>query len=162
MKKYLFLLAFMAFGLLAGAQTFTLTPDTTGTIAGLAGGRTHYYTSPSINTYAAWTVDLYVTTGGTHATDSTIVTLEASMDGENYFKVSEITPKLLGTSAWRSTGVTAILYTGKKYSSEGTGAVGWVWAATTPLTYKYIRLKVTQYKALSVLTINRAKLSIFK
>lgn len=152
----------MAFGMLAGAQTYTLTPDTTGTITGLAGGRTHYFTSPAITSYAGWTVDIYVTTTGTHATDSTIVTLEASMDGTNFFKVSEVTPKLLGTAAWRSAGVTAIIYTGKKYSSEGTGAVGWVWAATTPLTYRYVRLKVTQYKASSILTVDRAKLSIYK
>lgn len=152
----------MAFGMLAGAQTYTLTPDTTGTMTGNAAGLTHYFTSPAITSYAGWAVDLYVTTGGTHALDSTIVTLEASMDGTNYFKVSEITPKLIGTAAYRSTGVAAIIYTGKKYSSEGTGAVGWVWAATTPLTYKYVRIKVTQYRALSVLTINRAKLSIFK
>jgi hypothetical protein len=84
------------------------------------------------------------------------------MDGTNFFKVSEVTPKLLGTAAWRSAGVTAIIYTGKKYSSEGTGAVGWVWAATTPLTYRYVRLKVTQYKASSILTVDRAKLSIYK
>lgn len=137
--------------------TVSLTADTSGTMAGLAAGRTHYFTSPLITQGYHYAIECYVTTSGTHATDSTTVSVEGSVDGTNFFTLDCSTPGLISTAKYRSW-----QYTGYKLSSEGTGAVGWVWKPTTELNLRYVRLKITQYKLLSVLTINRAKLHLFK
>lgn len=159
MRKLMILFAFMAFWMLAGAQTtISLTPDSTGTITGTATGKMHEYTSPVISGRYSFAVEVYVTTGGTHATDSTQVYVYGSMDGTNYFQITDMgTPWLLGTAKY-----SASRKCGYKKSSEGTGAVGWVWHPDTDLNYRYIKVTIEQFKAASVLTVNRCKLHVFK
>lgn len=161
MKKIFLLLALVIASYAVSAQTtVSLTPDTTGTIIGTAAGNYHNFTSPVItNAYQGFAIEVYVTTSGTHATDSTHVEIYASEDGTNYFMLTDLgTPYLISTAKYRSA-----FTVGYKLSSEGTGAVGWVWkGSASTLPYRYIRVKVTQYKVSSILTVNRCKLHLFK
>lgn len=162
MKKILIAFCLLiGFAVASNAQaTISLTPDTTGTIIGTAAGNYHLFTSPIINLgYDGFAIEVYATTSGTHATDSTHVEVYASEDGTNYFMLTDLgTPYLISTAKYR-----AATTVGYKLSSEGTGAVGWVWKASdATLPYKYIRVKVTQYKVGSILTVNRCKLHLFK
>jgi len=167
MKKLISLLCALLIStvLLAQTNTITMVPDTAGTIIGVdnattTGGNIHKFTAGVINTgYSGWAVEVYVTTSGTHATDSTRVEVYGSMDGTNYFKITDLgTPWLLGTAKYRA-GTDLVGY---KLSSEGTGAVGWVWKSAAPITYRYIQVKIAQLKKLSILTVNRCKLHLFK
>lgn len=172
MKK-LFLILFAVLTVSIGqAQTVAaLTPDTTGTLLGSAPGTVHTFTSPKITgDYKAWSIEVYVTTTGTHATDSTHAQMYGSMDGTNYFPLTYAlmgVPRLVGAAFAASTfsyyqGTAGNLTTGTKLSSAGTGAGGWTWNVLTPCPYKYIAVKITQYKALSVLTVNRCHIHLVK
>jgi len=163
MKRFVFILAALLCFAAAQAQiTVNFTADTAGAIAGTAAGTTHYYTSPQVTGTYYYTIELYVTAGGTHATDSTRVNVYGSMDGTNYYLLTDLgTPWLISTAKYRASDPT-VATTAYRLSSEGTGAVGWVWHPTTILQYRYIRLKITQYKAASTLTMTRAKLHLFK
>jgi hypothetical protein len=160
MKKLILIFAALLFTATMHAQIFAaMTPDTAGTIAGMGVGRSHYFTSPAITQgYQAWAVDIYVTTTGTHATDSTNIIIEASEDGTNFFKLTDLgTPWKISTAAYYASTTTAT-----RLSSAGTGAVGWVWKIVSPLPYRYVRAKITQYKDASILTVNRCNLVVVK
>ena len=170
MKKLLLLLALIV-SIAASAQEVNLTPDTTGTLLGSAGGTVHTFTSPKINgSYQAWAIEVYVTTTGTHATDSTRVQMFGSMDGTNYFPLTYALmgiPRLVGAAYAASTfkyyqGTAGNATTGVKLSSEGTGAGGWTWNVTSPIPYRYVSVKITQYKASSILTVNKCRLHLYK
>lgn len=159
MKKLIFILIAMMIVGAVQSQTIAALTSAKDSIHGNAAGNSRSWISPQITQgYRAWAVEIYVTTTGTHATDSTNVTLWASMDGTNYFKLTDLgTPWLIGTSAYYASTVVAT-----KLSSAGTAAVGWVWHMNTPLPYRYIKATVTQYKLLSVVTLTRAKLHLYK
>lgn len=159
MKKLIFVIALLVGFVCANAQTtINLTADTTGTIAGTAAGTYHLYTSPIITQgYSGYSIDVYVTASGTHATDSTHIEIYASLDGTNYFKLTDLgTPYLVSYGTYQSSVTMA-----SRLSSAGATA-GWAWKGTTTLPYRYIQVKVTQYKVASVLTINRCKLHLYK
>jgi hypothetical protein len=162
MKKLFVTLAFLfSVAILMAQTTITMKPDTAGTIAGTASGVTHTFTvGPISGGSYTYSVEVYVTASGTHATDSTHVTLYASMDGTNYFKLTDQgIPWLLSYAAYNSTDLPT--YTAKRLSSAGATA-GWVWHPTWYLQYRYYQVRVTQYKVGSVLTINKARLHLFK
>lgn len=161
MKKLILLFAVLLLGYCTQAQvmsyTLNMATDSSGVYAGSGAGTVHYCTSPYIGSGAYnWTLELKVTASGTHATDSTEVIVEGSMDGTTYFKLTDLgTPWLGAYSVYYTVPVV-----GARLSA--TGAVGyWVWHPTVVLNYRYVRFKITQYKVLSVLTVNRAKLHLF-
>lgn len=159
MKKFILIVMVMFLAVATHAQTIASLTSAKDTIHGNGAGNTRTWTSPAVTQgYRAWTVEVYVTTTGTHATDSTHAEVYASMDGTNYFKLTDLgTPYLIGTSAYYSSTVV-----GTKLSSAGTGAVGWVWHMNSPLPYRYIQVKLTQYKLLSIITMTRGKLHLYK
>lgn len=171
MKKIL-LICLMLFAVAVSAQTtVNLTADTTGTLAGSATGTVHTFTSPIITgSYSAWSIEVYVTASGTHATDSTRVQMFGSMDGTNYFPLTYAlmgVPRLTGVAYAAATttyyqGTAGNATTGARLSSAGTGAGGWVWNVTSPIPYRYISVKISQYKAASVLTVNKCRLHLNK
>ena len=135
-----------------------LTADTAGTIAGCTAGRTHYFTSPKITNGYNFSIEIYVTPSGTHATDSTKVVIEASSDGSTYFTLTDLgTPFKIGTAAYYASTTTAT-----RLSGAGHDAVGWTWTPGYILTHRYVRAKITQYKTGSILTVNRANLHLYK
>lgn len=170
-KLFLIMFAFQMMGAAQSQVVATLTPDTTGTILGSAPGTVHRFTSPVITgSYSSWSVEVYVTTTGTHATDSTHAQMYGSMDGTNYFPLTYAlmgVPRLVGAGFAASTfsyyqGVAGALTTGTKLSSAGTGAGGWIWNVLSPCPYRYIAVKITQYKAASILTVNKCRLHLVK
>jgi hypothetical protein len=162
MKKLFLLFAILCLGFAAQAQVVSLTADTAGTLIGQAAGLTHKFTSPAITSNSQWAIELLVTPSGTHSTDSTRVQIFGSMDGTNYFQITDLgTPWLVGTAKYRGATDAAGLC-GYRLSSEGHAQVGWTFMPTTTLKYRYVQVRVTQYKLLSILTVDRAKLHIFK
>lgn len=159
----------MFFTLSMSAQVIvSLTPDTAGTIIGVdhattAGGNVHKFTSPQITGgYQAWAIDVYVTASGTHATDSTHVAVYGSYDGTNYFQITDLgTPWLIGSGVYYGSTYSGNTYMGVRLSSTGATA-GWGWKVASPMPYRYIQVKISQYKKLSILTVNRCKLHLFK
>ena len=172
MKKLLILFSVLIFAAFqVDAQTtINLTPDTTGTIIGVdnavtTGGNMHKFTSPVITQGWRWGVYVYVTTTGTHATDSTRVEIWGSQDGTNYFRLKYEDvgrPALLSTAKFYYGVAVTGFTTGVKLSSEGTGAVGWYWTPTTVLPYRYVQVRIYQLKAGSILTVNKCQLHLFK
>jgi hypothetical protein len=151
--------------LLAQSNMITMVPDTTGTIIGVdnattTGGNIHKFTAGVINTgYSGWAIEVFVTATGTHATDSTRVTVYGSMDGTNYFKITDLgTPWLLGGAAYRAGTDVA----GYRLSDGGGATGGWIWKVASPMTYRYLRVQIAQFKKSSILTVNRCKLHLFK
>lgn len=162
MKKLFLTIAFLfSVAVLMAQNTITMTPDTAGTIAGTAAGVTHKYTvGPITGGPYPYAVEVYITASGTHATDSTHVALWASMDGTNYFQLTDQgTPWLLGYAVYNSTALPTTI--GKRLSSAGATA-GWIWHPTWYMQYRYYQVRVTQYKVGSILTVNRAKMHLFK
>jgi len=177
MKKLIILSIFSLMWFVVHSQTtVSLTPDTTGTIIGVdnattTGGNVHTFKSPQITGGPYfWSLEVYVTIAGTHATDSTRVVVYSSMDGTNYTQLTYADlgiPKLAGAGTATATttyyqGVAPAGEVGARRSSAGTGAGGWNWHPTTPLTYRYIMVKIYQLKALSTCTVNKCRLHLFK
>lgn len=159
MKTFLLIAALILFSVVSQAQyMIALTPDTTGTLSVTSTNTSvmHKFTSPRITSLFQYSLDVYVTASGTHATDSTEVKLYGSMDGTNYFLITTAgTPWLLNSGIYYSS-----VPMGARLSSTGATA-GWVWTPQLWMTWRYIQVRITQYKALSVLTVNRCYLHTF-
>lgn len=169
MKTFLLIAALILFSVVSQAQyMIALTPDTTGTLSVTSTNTSvmHKFTSPRITSLMQYSLDVYVTASGTHATDSTHVSVWGSMDGTNYFQITTLgTPWLVGYGAYYATtyllgSASAYTYTGYRLSSAGATA-GWAWTPQLWMTWRYIQVRITQYKALSVLTVNRCYLHTF-
>lgn len=166
MKRLLIVLSLLLAVFVTQAQlrTFTMTPDTTGTIIGVdnattSGGNMHKFTSPLITQNYNGGVYVYVTASGTHATDSTRVELWASMDGTNYFRLKYEDvgrPALLGYAGFYYGVATTGATTGYRLSSAGATA-GWYWKIDH-IKYRYLQARIYQLKAGSILTVNECKL----
>lgn len=161
MKKLFLISLVLLLGIVASAQnTITLYPDTAGTIVGSGAGVLHKFTSGNIQSGALpYSIEVFVTASGTHVDDSTRVHVYGSMDNVNFFKITDLgTPWTTASGAYRAgTDITAY-----RLSNGGGATGGWVWHPTWYLQYRYIQVRITQYKVGSILTVNKCRLHLFR